>query len=310
MSLDLLDAPLRVTWDVYQPGFHLSREDLLIIAERLLEGGVFFVWLDGSPVQHADIHELVSCLAQGCQVSLTLKPSRQDFSRLTAGWPVHALFLDVSGLGEDDFSIVDEAVRTVRALGYAPAMLLRPSRANLAQLPLVAHWCRSLEVGRLKLPNMPVSSHSESPEQEDLPGPRDVDELRRRIGGDADALRKDLDLEIHDLFIWEILFPAGHQGRGEFGGCQAANSLGHVAINGDLYPCSSWPLALGSLLRAPLTDLWQSPLRMDVRSAISRLPAACGGCRDLPLCLGGCRGLAEIFARHSEGRDLMCRGPR
>ncbi|WP_429886222.1 SPASM domain-containing protein [Geoalkalibacter halelectricus] len=310
MSLDLLDAPLRVTWDLYQPGFGLSRDNLNTLAERLLEAGVFFVWLDGSPVQHPDHQHLIIRLAQGCQVSLTIQPASEDLARLSPGLPLGEVFLDVSALGEADFPLVAGAVKQLRGLGYAPALLLRPSRDNLGLLPLVAQWCRDLGVGRLKLPNAPVKEQHTGPEELGLPGPQEIAALRRHIGDDAAALRKGIDLQVHDLFIWEILFPPGHSDRGEFRGCQAGNSLGHITVTGELYPCASWPLSLGSLLESSLTELWQGALRMAVRSTIARLPAACRGCRDLPVCFGGCRGLAETFPRHSVGRDLMCPGPR
>ncbi|WP_305041082.1 SPASM domain-containing protein [Geoalkalibacter sp.] len=310
MSLDLLDAPLRLTWDIHRPGRFLPASDLLLIADRLRAAGVFFVLLDGRPLAHETCAELVVHLAGGCQTSLVVSPEEEYWGRLGSGWPLRELFLDITEFADRPESSIENAVAALRALGYAPSLLLRPSTRNLQRLPALAELCRRLGVARLKLPNAWIAKKEHDPARLDLPGPEDVEALRRLVGEDGMAVRRDLDIEVHDLFIWEILFSGGNQGRSEYGGCQAANSLGHVDSLGNLFPCSSWPLVLGSLLTTALEDLWQSPLRHGVRAAISRLPAACGDCRDLPLCLGGCRGLAETFKMKSEGRDLMCRGRR
>lgn len=310
MSLDLLDAPLRLTWDIHHPGRFLPASDLLLIADRLLAGGVFFVLLDGRPLAHEACAELVAHLAVGCQTSLVVSPEDENLIRLGSGWPLRELFLDVTECADQPASPIEKAVAALRALGYSPSLLLRPSTRNLRSLPALADLCRRLGIARLKLPNARIAGEDQDPLEPGLPGPAEVDALRRLVGEDGAVVRRDLDIEVHDLFIWEILFAEGAQGRSEYGGCQAANSLGHVDSLGNLFPCSSWPLVLGSLLTADLEELWQSPLRHGVRSAIARLPAACGDCRDLPLCLGGCRGLAETFKMKSEGRDLMCRGSR
>ncbi|WP_305045679.1 SPASM domain-containing protein [Geoalkalibacter sp.] len=310
MSLDLLDAPLRLTWDIYHPEHLLPASELMLIADRLLAAGVFFVLLDGRPLSHDACARVVAHLAAGCQVSLVVSPEEENFSRLAGGWSLRELFLDVTEVADQPDRLIEKAVAALRALGYAPSLLLRPSQRNLQRIPALADLCRRLGIARLKLPNARIADEWQKPEDLRLPGPEDIEDLRRWVGGDGASARRGLDLEVHDLFIWEIFFAAGTQGRGEYGGCQAANSLGHIDARGNLYPCSSWPLVLGSLLTTELEELWQSPLRHGVRSVIARLPAACRDCRDLPICLGGCRGLAETFKMKSEGRDLMCRGSR
>jgi GeoRSP system SPASM domain protein len=159
------------------------------------------------------------------------------------------------------------------------------------------------------LPNAKIGASFRRSAAERL-SPGDVERLKVRLGPDAAARRAGVSLEIHDLFLWEILYPAGGEGRGEYGGCQAADSLGHVDADGWLHPCSSWPLRLGSLLERGVAEIWASPGRMAVRGEIAAVPAACLGCRDYPLCLGGCRGLAKVVNDHPDGRDPLCPAPR
>ncbi|GAB6082003.1 hypothetical protein JCM30471_09170 [Desulfuromonas carbonis] len=134
-------------------------------------------------------------------------------------------------------------------------------------------------------------------------------EFQSSIAAAGSDLGRGLALEVHDLFLWEILFPGGGGERSEYGGCQAGNSVGYVDASGDLYPCSSWPRLIGSLLEHSLDELWHSAQRLAIREQIATVPAGCRGCRDYPVCFGGCRGLAETFA-HGTERDPACDGPR
>ena len=310
MSLDLLDAPLRVTWQIHRRNETLSGENLLVIAERLREDGVFFVLLEGAPLRHPEAARLIRRLGEASRVSLVCEPTPDELARLVPALPCAEVLLDATALDPRDFSRLQEAVERVRSQGYQPSLIFRPGRDNLLKLGEFLDFCRRVGVAKLKLPNTLIDDSLGRPAAADLPGPPQVEQLRKLVAGDPEGFRRGVDLEVHDLFLWEILFAGGEQGRSEYGGCQAGNSLGHIDAAGDLYPCSSWPLRLGSLLESSLYDLWQSPLRLRVRRDIEQLPACCRSCRDLPLCFGGCRGLAETFRMESQGRDLLCPGPR
>ncbi|MDY6848492.1 MAG: SPASM domain-containing protein [Geoalkalibacter sp.] len=159
---------------------------------------------------------------------------------------------------------------------------------------------------------MAIDDSLNPPSDSDLIGPAHLDQLKNAFADNADCLRQGVALEIHDLFLWELLHPDANRRREGYAGCQAANSLAHVAASGDLMPCSSWPLSLGSLLEEGLLELWQSPCRFEVRRMIEALPGDCRRCRDLRVCFGGCRGLALSRGDrgHRQARDLMCAGSR
>jgi len=64
-----------------------------------------------------------------------------------------------------------------------------------------------------------------------------------------------------------------------------------VEYNGDVYPCDffvSAPNRLGNLVSQPLSDILNSDQARRFASAKGDLPAACSGCRWLPICQGGC----------------------
>ncbi|BCR05338.1 GeoRSP system SPASM domain protein [Desulfuromonas versatilis] len=313
--MDLLDTPLRVTWELHGTRESTPAEEPLRIAERLCAAGVFFVTLEERPLAHPRIHEILQVLSHGgVRILLVFTGSAAEVAGLVPGLPLDALLLDagaiLSGNGEN-FSDLARVVEQARENGYQPALQMTPHRGNLHLLLPLLEFGRDLGVGRIKLPNTRIGDRFSPSAAAGIPGPDELEKLRRLLGPDPENHRRGVNLEVHDLFIWELLFPRGEQGgRSEYGGCQAANSLGHVDAEGHLLPCSSWPEKLGSLHQHSLEELWSSPKRLQIRQEIAEVPQGCRGCRDYPLCLGGCRGLARFFNREAGYRDLMCREPR
>jgi len=71
MALDLLDTPVRLTWDLCGSSGCPERAAVLSLADRLVDGGVFFVTLDGRPLLHPAAGELLERLqGGGCQVQV------------------------------------------------------------------------------------------------------------------------------------------------------------------------------------------------------------------------------------------------
>lgn len=69
--------------------------------------------------------------------------------------------------------------------------------------------------------------------------------------------------------------------------CAACDGLLSVSPSGDVLPCSSYPEAVGNLLRQPFRDVWNS-----ARAAFFRrkayAPEECAGCDDFGPCAGAC----------------------
>ncbi len=307
MGLDLLDTPVRISWR-FAPAAPLSRGDLLRIAGRLVEGGVFFVYLDGRPLLHPDVEELLDTLANtGIRISLVSGGSPEEVGVLSPGLPLAQLdmeIIDRDGLSRD---VLGRTLEDVRGCGYDPGLLLRPFASRLSWFPELLTVARELGVTRVRLPNLPLDGEEAPLDAAELPGPKDLERLRRSL---APGCATGLSLEIHDLFIWELFHGDDGAQRAEYGGCQAGNSLGHVDAAGTLHPCASWPGALGSLREHSLAELWASPARFSVRAELERIPPGCRACTGYELCFGGCRGLACIFDLHGDGRDPLCVGPR
>jgi GeoRSP system SPASM domain protein len=250
--------------------------------------------------------------AGGCRTTVLCQGGRDELEALESSALPDEVLLDAGpftgGQGIDAGALA-ETLDRLRAAGCDPGLAFVPAAGKLEFLPGLADLCRALGISRFKLPNLRIDDSLTPPAGGAPLRPGDIVALRESLGNLAGQLGRGLHLEVHDLFLWEVLFPEGGGERSEYGGCQAGNSLGYVNAAGTLFPCTSWPEAIGSLLTVPLTDLWACKKRYGIRERIRATPAGCVGCRDLPVCFGGCRGLA-LCGYGNQGRDPGCAGPR
>ena len=315
MGLDLLDTPVRLTWDFPDDAIGQTGVSLPAIADSIVDGGVFFVTLQNSPLLHPAAGEVLDILVGGCQLLISCRGSSGELMRLAqlpqAGYQ---LLLDTSGfidvkqkLDTDSLLVV---VKALRQLGYEPVLSLLPLQNNLCNIPELLSFCNEFQISKFKLPNAHIGDSVHNYSTDDLPRWQDLDNFRKTW---LDFIKKPCKLpvmEIHDLFLWEIMTPGQKLNRSEYGGCQAGNSLGHVDCRGFVHPCAAWPQPLGKLPDQSLTDIWAGHERLAVREHIAQTPEGCHGCSDIEICFGGCRGLAFHLNRSEKERDLMCSGPR
>lgn len=315
MSLDLLDTPVRLTWDLHGPGDPPGTVELLAIAERIIDGGVFYLTLEERPLAHPSLAPLLArLLGAGCRLLVTCRGTDEELAALARlAPPLPAVELEVAPFvagPQIDVARMQRVLDRLRRAGSEVTLRLTPLRSNLQVISKILLLCRELGVGRFKLPNARIGDTFRACPAAELPRWQDLEAFRQSWAAAAITDAALPALEIHDRFLWEIMTPANEQARSEYGGCQAANSLGHVDAHGTVYACAAWPEPLGALPGAPLDQIWQSPRRFAVRERISQVPSGCVGCRDYPVCWGGCRGLGERLNTPGGGRDLMCRGPR
>lgn len=311
MAVDLLDAPLRVSWDFFSDsGESLSTAELLKIAAELATAGVFFVNLENRPLAHpAIVPVLETLLAGGCQVSLVTTGAAEQIDQLVMLPAGVQLWFDCACCVADqrlDLQQLAAITERLRCLQFEPALLWLPRAGQLSLIPHFIRFCEKNGVSRFKLPNQKITANSESCSSKLLPDSDDLQQFAALLKKDGLPQTTALQLEVHDLFLWELLQPLCGGERSEYGGCQAANSLGHIDHRGQLLPCAAWPQSLGSLLESELFDLWQSAARLTVRDQIACVPAGCVGCDDHPICFGGCRGLSRFCQTDGSGRDLLC----
>ncbi|TYO99626.1 GeoRSP system SPASM domain protein [Geothermobacter ehrlichii] len=304
MAIDLLDAPLRLTWTMRRG--RLDEPALLRLAGRLADAGLFFVTLRGDFARFPRLADLLAILLEaGVQVTVQADIRDDELPKTPVGvaWQFD---LTAALLAGAETSTVGRLIRRRATKPGQPHLALVPLRPLLPRLPEVLELAGREGIGRLVLPNVPLVDDAEAlaplvPDARDLASFRREFERRTAAGFTGE-------LVVHDLFLWEILCPGRE--RDHYVGCQAGNSLAHLDAAGHLHPCISWPRDLGSLLDHSLHDLWQAAARSEVLAAIGELPADCRACAICDRCHGGCRGLALTLPKDAAGRDLLCDRPR
>lgn len=315
MGLDLLDTPVRLTWDFPDGATGADGPSLPAVAESILDAGVFFVTLQGRPLLHPAIGDVLDILAGRCQLLLTCCGSQEELTNIARIPPSGVqLLLNVTSFARVDKKVdLDHLltiIQTLRASGHEPHLALTPLAKNLSEIPALLRFSSDHGIPGFKLPNAHIGDSFHAYQTEELPRWPDLESFRQ-LWSDfvAEGCRLP-NMEIHDLFLWEIMTPDQKQNRAEYGGCQAGNSLGHVDCRGVVHPCAAWPEPLGQLPGQSLQDIWSGRKRSAVCEKIAQTPQGCHECSALDICFGGCRGLARTLNRSAGERDLMCSGPR
>ena len=88
-------------------------------------------------------------------------------------------------------------------------------------------------------------------------------------------------------------------------GCIAAQSILFINSNGDVLPCSYFPVSAGNLFEKPLKEIWNnSELFNDLRT-FKKYDGKCGVCNYLGVC-GGCRARAYAVTGSYLAEEPYC----
>ena len=102
------------------------------------------------------------------------------------------------------------------------------------------HFFEQNAVPRFKLPNQKIDANSEQSARQFLPVCEDLQQLFTLINRAGLPNKTTRQLEVRDLFLWELLPPLCGGQRREYSGCPAANSFGHVDHCDNLLRCVFW----------------------------------------------------------------------
>ena len=288
--------PIRIRWDV---DFRERSGRVKRIARRIAEAFPLFIELHISGKR--GFSELSGVLAElqkaGPRVSvhLPLLPQASDMAR--RGYPVDYVW-DVGATA----GFLPRLPEGAKAISFVP------DEDTADELPEVVAEFADSDLVELHLPNVNAVRAVASRGHVPVPG---IDRLGAAAGAVA-ALGRSLPgkrLIIHDFFLWRSLsaaFPGATGDRVEFSGCQAGTALAYVDWEGNVYPCDSLPIRLGSLEDGTFAEVWNSPARARVADAVRSTPWACEGCAEHRGCLGGCRGMTYLASGDFDAPDPSC----
>lgn len=88
-------------------------------------------------------------------------------------------------------------------------------------------------------------------------------------------------------------------------GCIAGQSICFVNSDGDVYPCSYFPVSAGNIFEKPLKEIWDgAELFNDMRN-FKEYEGTCGSCKYLGVC-GGCRARAYAVDGSYMAQEPFC----
>jgi radical SAM protein with 4Fe4S-binding SPASM domain len=88
-------------------------------------------------------------------------------------------------------------------------------------------------------------------------------------------------------------------------GCHAGILYFSLRPNGDVYPCTFLPIAVGNIRKQSLTDIWRNSKILNTLRQRKALKGKCGACEYREAC-GGCRGRAYACTEDYLESDPVC----
>ena len=230
-------------------------------------------------------------------VSLTVAPGAVDPARLAFLQALNVRQLLIRAADADDLQSV---ARLRNGAGAKPPLgvSFEADADNYRLLPEVLSFCVENDIQCLVLPMQRLKAGADC----FRPDRSERDELCIRLAGIKRP--STFKITIHDPFLWRVFFPSIPFPDGS---CQAANTMLHIAGNGDVHPCPTLPYRLGNLMNGTLRAIVESAQKKELRERLTRPPVGCAGCAELEQCRGGCRGRGYFLTRTLDGADPGCR---
>lgn len=281
-----LASPITIYWDL--PNGPKNTEYLLRICSDILACRPLMLQLYLPDVLMGDGSSALLGLLSGSQIAVSLSVPAAFINNSFVDTELKELLVLVECL--DDLPKFTDS-QALSGISYSV------NRDNWRQLPELVGFCRSSGVNRLVLP-MQRLLNGEAPffitRQEQL-------ELGARLAEAGGS--KDLNITIHDPFLWrafnpELPFPQA--------GCQAANTMIFIDPAGNVYPCPTLPVRLGTIGELSLKEIVASPAKKEFRRRLLEIPENCRGCGDVLECRGGCRGRGLVLHVSLDGIDSAC----
>jgi GeoRSP system SPASM domain protein len=296
-----LATPITVYWDL--PPDLKDSEYLKRICGDILQLRPLMLQLNATACPSIESYHVLLEMFTGSQIgiSLTVPASCLVSSdrQLLAENQLKELLIASENLSDlcGETKMLGEESRQVPS-GTVLGLSISTTRDNWRTLPAFVEFCRLNGLKRIVLPMQRLYG-SETPFMLSKDEQSELQNALAAAGGTAD-----INLTIHDPFLWKAFNPGIPFPQG---GCQAANTMISISGNGDVYPCPSLPVKLGTIGEATLKEIVASPLKKDFRRSLLEIPGDCRDCAEINVCRGGCRGRAYVQYGTLDGIDSSCR---
>ena len=294
MNLKELSFPIRIYWDLTplpdNPTVNYSR-----IAGQIVEMKFFTLNLldTGHQLSTPCIEILEQLKNENISVALTASHDTLNPSAIN-DLKVRELLVDVSS--KADLPLIVDSMKKNKDRKMTIGVSFQVIEDNYSSIPDIVSYCLNNEIARIVFPMQRLTTKSSC----FYISRKDGEVLTRKLNK-FDI--KDMNITIHDPFLWRIFYPAvSFPG----GGCQAANSMAYISPDGKVYPCPSMPIELGDLNKTPLRTILSSVYKKELVKSLQEPPEKCLGCEEISGCMGGCTGRVFVLSGSLAERDPAC----
>lgn len=292
MSDELIN-PFLIYWDIDRSS---DISTVLNVCEGLISTKIFVLNLrDSSPLCGGAIAVIERFRHESANIVVTVSErylSDEDIT-LLHGQRIKCIYLKVQSMND-----LNGAIKIIERLskpGHKAGISIELRKDNFMEIPAIIRTCIQNNINNIEFP-IPRADGGEI----FSPGTDDISRLREEIGG---MQLDEINLSIHDPFLWELFKKTGNPNKG---GCNGAKTMVYIAGNLDVTPCPLLPIVMGSLGSMNINDIFLSEKRKNIRDGLSKYPDECGDCDIRDTCLGGCRGRAYIMLGALDKRDPAC----
>lgn len=95
-------------------------------------------------------------------------------------------------------------------------------------------------------------------------------------------------------------------GTGGNKGCMAGQNIMFINNQGDVYPCSYFPVVAGNIFKTSIIDIWKKSNVLEDMRDIHSFKGACGACSYVDIC-GGCRARAYAVTGDYMTEEPFCK---
>jgi len=297
MNLKELAFPIRIYWDL-SPAPDNAAVNYAGICQEIVDMKFFTLNLRdaGAELSSACFEILESLKNKPLAIALTVSLSVTTPSMITRLSGLNVKELLVEAFTENDFRFIAEVVREHKSGKMTLGASFQVNRDNYREIPDIVSFCLNNELTRIVFPMQRLTKG----EKCFYVGREEGKILTEKLH----QLKTDsLKLTIHDPFLWRIFYPeTAFPGTG----CQAGNSMAYISPEGDVYPCPSMPIVLGSLKDTPLKRILSSASKKELVQNLRKPPEECLGCGEINHCIGGCRGRTIVLKDSMDLRDPAC----
>jgi GeoRSP system SPASM domain protein len=287
---DNLINPFIIYWDVNPD---LSENDIFRICSELVDAKIFVLELRDMSLPLSDVVSTILNRLEREQIKVKLTANSGVLQQPLEWLKGIRIYIEFDSFDKFQSSLDDILDRINQ--GFTIGVSFSINKTNFSDLQAFIALCIEKNINNIRFPIQRADE-----KEIYYPAPEDS----RRLSEDLNKLdMENLDLSIHDPFLWKLLNKKDNPNEN---GCNGAKTMMYISRGLDVTPCPIMPYSMGNLSGTSLKEICSSEKRRQVRMELSKPPQECDSCDIAEKCRGGCRGRTYVLFNKFSKKDPAC----